>query len=79
MQVKLKILVKSAEVATPGNAQPQQQQQQQQQQAQPVAEGFGSRITNRLKRGSVSSIDPFCVMEIDGVEVMAQRLQARIV
>ena len=77
MQVKLKILVKSAEVATPGNAQPQQQQQQQQ--AQPVAEGFGSRITNRLKRGSVSSIDPFCVMEIDGVEVMAQRLQARIV
>ena len=78
MQVKLKILVKSAEVATPGNAQPQQQQQQQQQ-AQPVAEGFGSRITNRLKRGSVSSIDPFCVMEIDGVEVMTQRLQARIV
>ena len=76
MQVKLKILVKSAEVATPGNAQPQQQQQQQ---AQPVAEGFGSRITNRLKRGSVSSIDPFCVMEIDGVEVMAQHLQARIV
>ena len=77
MQVKLKILVKSAEVATLGNA--QQQQQQQQQQAQPVTEGFGSRITNRLKRGSVSSIDPFCVMEIDGVEVMRQRLQACIV
>ena len=82
IQVALKITIKSAEVTPSGGAQQQQQQQQQQHSALEGFKGIGTRYPKRtvylqtrmlthprLKRASTGSIDPFCILLCDGVEV----------
>ena len=78
-QIALKIVIQSAEVLLSGGAQ-QQQSALEGFALKTLGTRFvkvnhpftSSLIRFRLKRASVSSIHPFCIVHIDGVEVLLQ-------